>query len=414
MIVDFRPKYIPITLTLRERQVLVDDSIAIPADVLRLIEKGTVHGKSVTVSLTLDDLEQLVEGIAFEANHAETRKQERFFDGLYGRLNPIFEKHVAAEKREKEGDTGCEEETPAQVIEQLLQEGKLGSPAEVLRRIAENIKKHNTASAPDMGGLSPQQVFQLNQSGWWAEPYPIHIETSLSLDQMRPATLLHNARALLRTAIDVGGAPLTTSGNLKRAFVAQMFDLLDMANAERDSIRRVCKVINEIDVFPLHVARIVCHSAGLLTPRKGRLVAGRAAKGLLGDDKAGALYGKLFDALFRKIDLAYFDRIDVEARGVQITLPYVLYRFRRLDIDKEHAVLPLSADVFLPAVREELGPSTEYVDRPSWVLTARVLRPLSWLGLVDVITQIGDQPPSLREGCVRRLPLFDAFLRFNI
>jgi hypothetical protein len=176
----------------------------------------------------------------------------------------------------------------------------------------------------------------------------------------------------------------------------------------------VCKAINETDVFPLHVARIVCQTGGLLRPRKGHLAASREAKRLLSDDKAGELYGTLFTALFRKIDLAYFDRTAFEAGGVQATLPYVLYRISRLDIGKEYGILPLSREVFLPAVLEELGPSTQYVDRPAWVLTCRVLRPLGWLGLVDVNRQTGEQPPLLREGTVRRTPLFDEFIRFSV
>lgn len=309
------------------------------------------------------------------------------------------------------GSNNVPEKPPLDVVLPLMGQG---GPDEIAQKVADFVEAHNSSSLPGAGGLTAKQVFMLNHYGWWANPPPVRLDNTIPFESLRAIPLFHNAQLLLQEAVEAKGAPLTVTKNLKRAFVARLLDRLCMPKSERESIRRVCKVINESDVFTLHVARIVCQAGGLLRPRKGRLVVSRRAKALLAEDKAGGLYAALFDALFCKINLAYFDRLSADAPGVQATFPFVLFRLGQMQIGKDYGIEKLSHDVFLPTVREEMGGGSKHIDAPAWILRSRILSPLSWMGLVEFIPTPGEKRSLLVAERVKKRPLFDAFIGFDV
>ncbi len=50
------------------------------------------------------------------------------------------------------------------------------------------------------------------------------------------------------------------------------------------------------------------------------------------------------------------------------------------------------------------------LDEACWHLSSRLIRPLSWLGLLEV--NRGDRFSPFREQSIRKTKLFDAFLEF--
>ncbi len=414
MIIDLPLNRIPIVLTRREARVLVDDTIAVPPEILKLIEKAPPEGDHVRLFLTLDDLELLLDGIAAEANHAKSRKWERFFDALYDRLNPIFERAVRREKGQEED--GAQDSPVQDVLDKLahlISAGRVNTPEDMTKQVAELIGEHNETGSEETGGLSPKQVYLLNRCGWWAEPYPVRLKRNLSYDEVRHSVLLQNVRALLQKVEEEKGAPLTMTGNLKREFVAGMMEHLSLPADELDVIRRMNKVINERDVWPLHIARIICQAGGLLKKNKARLVVTGKAKQCASEAGAGELFAQLFDALFHQTNLAYFDPMQ-EVPGIQITFPYGLYRLAQLEPTRDHEIRSIVPIIFLPAVRKEIGAPTELVDRPTWMLSARILRPLEMLALVEISPPSHGGSIARVEHAVKKLPLFDAFVSFQV
>ena len=84
-----RDEPIDIWLTLAERELILNHTLADDDLVARLRDaKQIEHGK-IVVKYTPDELNELLEFIAAEANHTEARGLERRLDNLYDRLEDI-------------------------------------------------------------------------------------------------------------------------------------------------------------------------------------------------------------------------------------------------------------------------------------------------------------------------------------
>jgi len=86
-----------------------------------------------------------------------------------------------------------------------------------------------------------------------------------------------------------GRVKATQAGNFNRKFVESMVDTF-LDEEERETVLRVCKVLNETDVWPLHEAKIVAKLAGFISLYKGTFGITKKALPLLHDLKAGELF----------------------------------------------------------------------------------------------------------------------------
>ncbi len=409
MILDFPPQGLLLALTGQERHTLLQDTSTVPPHILHKIEAAPWQGENVRVWLDLDDLEALLHGLATEADRSTSRRREQLFLDLYDRLLATFARAVGL-------DSIAVDKTP---LGELFR-GFMGikahpdfDPESASEALACLIDEHNRRPLPELGGLSPDQAFLLHSCGWWADPFPIRLEQNLSFEQVGQTPFFHNVRAFLQAAEEWEGAPTTTTGNLTRAFVGHMLDLLRLRPGRLEMIREVCKVINEPDVWQLHIVRVICQIGGLVRKYKKRFVITRKARGLLHEDRAGALYGHLFDTMFRRFNLAYLTRVD-EVPGIQETIPYELYRIAQLPLGQAQEIEDLVSVVLVPAVHEEIAEYASLVDTPEWLLKNFLLRPLEGFGLVEIVAG-KHKPPSVDlMNRVRRLPLFDAFFRFEL
>jgi hypothetical protein len=82
-----------------------------------------------------------------------------------------------------------------------------------------------------------------------------------------------------------------------------MLDRMTWPGGYLDHLHAVNKVINEQDVFPLHIIRIILDLSGLLLITKGVFSASNKGKQLLKEDQAGVLYHVLFKAHFQLMNL---------------------------------------------------------------------------------------------------------------
>ena len=78
---------LPVTLTLRERDIIRDETLCDP-DFARL---AVVDGKKIMVDLSLDDIEEIQGYIAAEANHTENKKLQKELDRLFSKLQVFLD-----------------------------------------------------------------------------------------------------------------------------------------------------------------------------------------------------------------------------------------------------------------------------------------------------------------------------------
>lgn len=298
-------------------------------------------------------------------------------------------------------------------IEELLREldaRAFLSAHEAQRFLDERLRRYNARPQPELGGLSPLQVARL-VDGDWATTGALRLDRALPFDALAGSDYLHNARGFLAALGEAGSVKATTAGNLPRAFVAELLARLRWPAGVVDEVHRFNRVVNEEDVFPLHVLRHVLVLAGLARRHRGfrPTTAGRE---LLAEPRAGELFARLFVAFFRKLHLAYLDALPPHT-GLQRTIAFSLLMLGREAgswVTPEHLAprvwLPYAADP--PTALEE-----KFGDMAPFRTGSRLLEPLVGFGLLESrerpAANAWDRPYE-----VRKTALFDRFLRFEV
>ncbi|MHB9150699.1 MAG: hypothetical protein ACYC33_11620 [Thermoleophilia bacterium] len=78
-----------VTLTMRDRQLLLEHALLFEPLESLVRDARPASPKTVAVLLTPDELEELLECVASAANHLQTRDLQRRFEDLYDRLTDI-------------------------------------------------------------------------------------------------------------------------------------------------------------------------------------------------------------------------------------------------------------------------------------------------------------------------------------
>jgi hypothetical protein len=262
----------------------------------------------------------------------------------------------------------------------------------------------------ELGGLSPVQISLLIHSDWVSSTGAIRLNPNLTLADLKDTRILANARLFLLRANDEGGIKATTTGNLNRKFVEGMLDQLTLPEGYVKSIRAENKVINELDLFPLHKIRLLLELDGLIRKTKGIFKVTKKGKDLLSDANAGELYAQLFYTKFRKFNLAYM-HLGSERSDIQETIAFAFYQISK-QVDDWKNVDTLPEKLFLPMVIEQPDPPI-YEGHLASLCKSRILNPLEEFGLVEQQELPGELKwkPSYQ---VRKTELFDRFLTFDL
>jgi hypothetical protein len=249
------------------------------------------------------------------------------------------------------------------------------------------------------------------QAADWTQPDgPVQLSAKLTLNELAHLDFFTNTRIFLHALAQSNLPNATATGNLDRAFVAQMFDRLELTPKLRDSIRQVCKVLNEMDLWPLHIIRIVTQCAGLITRRKDRFTLTQSGRALLPDDQAGALFQKLFIAYFQRFDLSYLCP-SRHVPGIQQTIAIILWRLEIVGRDWQ-PVKGLATHILPAEVLDELRQTmVSPYEEEEWILTAYVLQPLLELGLIEQ-KQISREHFIDKKDFIRTTPLWKKFTYF--
>ncbi len=273
--------------------------------------------------------------------------------------------------------------------------------------LQEVMTQRNTSPDFDMGGLSPEQVNRLIYSNWDDEKFPLKFNKELKLKDLKHSPFFNNTRLFLNTLLELSNEiTATATGNLNRKIVKLIFDKMMVDDDDRDSILKYNKVINEDDVLPLHIIRIVCEQIGIIKKKSKKFYVVKKYQSFLSDSKAGELFYLLFYNYFRKFNLGYLDRL-TELECIQNTLGYSLYRLGE-ECNNYQKIEKLPKKVFLPAVREEIDKNPLLQRFPSWVLTSRIIEPLEEFGLLECQYKKDDLHSEVVK--VRKSKLFDKFI----
>ena len=236
----------------------------------------------------------------------------------------------------------------------------------------------------------------------------IRIANDLSYDEIAGSPIARNTLILLRAAIAHGGLPLTATGNLTRAVVAEMCTLITWPDYDQADAFRFNKVINEPDFLPLHVVRQLVQAASLVRAQHGKLVATPLGESLLSEARQGSLLAILFHLAFWHMDLGYFGR-GLLGSWPQKDAGVVLWSLSACANEWQSAEkLTRLCTIPEPAMLSGAW------DKSRYAMEARILRPLLWFGLLE---QRSEKIPNSQFGdrhFYRKAQLFDRLLTFAV
>ncbi len=231
----------------------------------------------------------------------------------------------------------------------------------------------------------------------------IRIANDLGADEIAGSPVARNALILLRQAIERGGLPLTATGNLSRAVVAEMCKLVEWPDYDQADAFRFNKVINEPDFLPLHIVRTLAQAATLVRAQRGKLSATPLGKSMLSHAQQGSLPAILFHIMFWRMDLGYFGR-GVLGSWPQKDIGVVMWSLSVSGGEWQTSEkLTRICSIPEPAIMSGTW------DRSTYAMEAKVLRPLLWFGLLEYRSEKNPQQPLRRaallsEDCTIRSP----------
>lgn len=236
----------------------------------------------------------------------------------------------------------------------------------------------------------------------------IRIANDLSVGEIAGSPVARNTLILLRQAIERVGLPLTATGNLSRAAVAEMCKLIEWPDYDQADAFRFNKVINEPDFLPVHVVRQLAQAAILVCAQRGKLVATPLGKSMLSDARQGSILAILFHLAFWHMDLSYFGR-GLLGSWPQADAGVVLWSLSVCASDWQ-STEKLTRLCTIPEPTILSGTW----DRTPYAMEAKILRPLLWFGLLEQRTE---KVPGGRFGehhFYRKAELFDRLLAFDV
>ena len=406
---------VALSLTSRERTLILDETY-IDEDVIRRLRLASIESGQRVYRMTVEEMEDLLDHLAFAANQSEDPKRQGELDRVYDRLKSVLDAHTGGDFH-----SGNIPEALLELAEILVDgapadsplSGQLDPTGRILGDESEWRTMNREISEPleELGGLSPMQFTRLVTDDWEG-PDVVRLNPDISLEELGGAVLFRQTRILLDAIEEADGVKATVKGYLPRVFVRRMVESMDLPAWMREGPDGREAVLNEGDVHPVHIARVVAELAGLIRKVKGQFKITKKNRWLHGDDAAGRLFSLLFKTFFRRFNLAYLDRLS-DSPMVQEMAAYYLFRLSRFG---ENWMLLRSVmdEIMLPwALPEDEGPYRHL--KEDALLHHRLIAPLESFGLLEKRNIPGNGRTdwfNLLE--IRKTPLFDRFITFSL
>ncbi|HUW59964.1 MAG TPA: hypothetical protein VMZ06_03075 [Candidatus Bathyarchaeia archaeon] len=397
-------------LTADEQRLILEKAIAVDPYLRGKLRLGVRREKHVEFTLPSDEFEDLLDALASEVNHASPRQVRRQFSRLYDRLNRLAGPPLPSLDQVAEAFSPFLPPELCEGINHLLQTPTKKGPEAIAAELDKLVEKSAHMPRPEFNNLSIDQVSRLIDSDWKSPDSVIQLNEELPLADLDKAVFFNNTRLLLSAVADEGRVKSTDAGNFNRKFVAHILDILRLPQIYVDVILPHYSAINETNVWPLHVLRVVAVQAGLLKLQKGYYQVAAKGKKLLKEPKAGELFVLLFRTYLRKFELSYLDRM-VELPEVQDTLVYALYVISLHTHDWQD-FKEFSKRLFLPAVADQIPIAHYGISYAELMASSRILGPLEGFGLIE--RQYEDKGAYSESKTIRKTALFDRFISFHL
>jgi hypothetical protein len=217
------------------------------------------------------------------------------------------------------------------------------------------------------------------------------------------AALLH----LVRMA-EAQPVSLTSRGCLSRAAVVELAEIVDGPAFDLSLIRSVTKVLNEQDVWPAELLRVIAVEMRLLRRAGKTLVPTAKARKLLGTGGAGDLAARLFEIVFWRINLGRWDGCPVPS-WPQGDIGIIVWALSHVASDWETPDR-LARLTTVPVI----GVLEAERDFSGLALELRILRMLALFGLLGAEPTPQSPERFLARRRYRKTPFFDRFLSFDV
>ena len=236
----------------------------------------------------------------------------------------------------------------------------------------------------------------------------MRLATDLRAAEALSSPLVANAITVLRTAEGHGGIKLTTSGNLSRGVVVELADACHWPTFDLELVRSLTKVLNAPDVWPLEMLHRVAVEARLLRTKGRALILTPKGRAALKAGGAGDLMARLFEVVFWRINLGYWDGYPVST-WPQSDIGIIAWCLSHCATSWERPVrLARLATVPVNGVLEAER------DFSGQALELRILRFLTFFGLLEARREPGCTERILLKRHYRKAALFDRFLSFDV
>ena len=236
----------------------------------------------------------------------------------------------------------------------------------------------------------------------------IRLEPNLTETDLTGSAVTRTALMLLHRAADEGGLKLTATGNLSRAVVAEMVEVIEWPGLDKNELFEFHKVVNEPDFLPVHFVRVLLQGTKLVRVQRDKLVPTRLGNRMLVPERHGALQALLFHIAMWHLNLGYFDRnpIDTWPQSHTGVVLWSLSASADEWMDRE----TLTRLCTLPVI----GLLESDWDLGSFAMESRILKPLLWFGLLDRRSERSAASRLEDRRLYRKTPMFSRFLKFNV
>jgi hypothetical protein len=252
------------------------------------------------------------------------------------------------------------------------------------RQLDQFTNAHNTTPDEEIGGFTPDQLFALTQHRWNTPGSPLKLNPNFPLKRLEAESLFfRQSRTFFLALHESGGTKATATGNLNRKFVTSMVDKV-LSGKELSATLAVNKVLNEEDVWPLHIARIVAEVAGIVARTKGQFRVKKKEVSQLDDDRAGELFVRLFLAYFTRFNLGYQVFQNPPLDWLQRDAGFVFFTLQRRATDWL-AIEDLPTRLLHPMTLESLEAALKDVPylTPEHAVMDYFIRPLEKWGMLE-------------------------------
>jgi hypothetical protein len=399
---------ITIFLSAPERDVILK-YVKLPTNIVARLRFAVYTTKGLELTLAGDDLlefgEAMDEALPRIKKRADALLVESVFRNFLMSIDALIDDdHVP--------DLQFPPDLPPAIreaVQHVLETQEFSSREAMMRAVQEAIIRADDSPHEELFGHTTGEVIALLGDDWTQIGGAFTLDENLSAEQLADSSLCMDAIRFLSVTERTGGLKLTARKNLNRESVRLLLDSDCFPGVRNAQWLQYLKVINETDVYPLNLVHILLLEMGLVRHFKGKMVITKSGKRALEPGLAGSLQCAMFHALFKEIDLAFLDELP-EYRGVQTTVPFILYAIQQM-AREPIAADDLMAKAYMPAVAAEFY---EYPRHASLAFYTRILQPLTAFGLIQFVPAADESGHEKAHDQVQITPLFNAMLHFDL